>query len=86
MYSSRSNPILAGRVCAYKTATHVCTFWARYAVSYEVRGNGLDAPVGVLESPEGYCATHIPAAIRDIWTTHKKAAVVQEVPGMWRNK
>lgn len=71
----RSDPALAGTLC---TSKRLCPDYARYAVSYEADGLAVD--------PVGSCGRHLPLAIKDIWDGHHQAAVIQEIPGAWRNR
>lgn len=60
---------LAGSYCKYRK----CIRYSRYSVH----------PAGVDADPITSCGAHVAEAIRDIWTTHRVAAVIQEVPGNW---
>lgn len=75
MPQRRSNPDLAGTNCLFKHGTkRACDRFARYAVSD-----------GLSDFPSGYCGTHVADGIRAVWREKKSGAVVQEIPGMWRD-
>ncbi len=77
--SRTSDPKLAGSYCTFANAAGVlCVEYARYAVTYDP-GDGQQAA-----DPDGVCGRHLSEAVRQAWTRHKRAAVVQEVPGAWR--
>ena len=71
----RADGALAGTLC---TSVRLCPDYARYAVSYEADGIAAD--------PAGSCGRHLALAIRNIWEGHRQAAVIQEIPGAWRNR
>lgn len=71
----RADGGLAGSMCASK---RMCPDYARYAVSYDADGLAAD--------PVPSCARHLPKAIMDVWQGHHRPAVIQEVPGAWRNR
>lgn len=74
-----SVPTLAGTKCEYKSETHKCEMYARYAVtSIHNEAHNID-PIGV-------CGQHMPTAVRDIWRVDHAAAIIQEIPGMWHDK
>lgn len=87
MMTRRGPADLAGRKCAHKNEgrgtnspkTDVCKLYARYAVSFRTDDN-------VLHVFAGTCGQHLSDEIRSVWDTYKTAAVIQEIPGMWRDK
>lgn len=73
MAQRKSTPVLAGVMCLFKDNSHMCTQYARYAISADPDK----------ETPKGYCGNHMTIAVRAVWKSGH-AAVVQEIPGMWR--
>lgn len=77
-YTRRAPAVHAGRLCQYKRPkTGICPYYARYEVSYDANGQINTAAIA--------CGAHLSEAIRDTWKEHKSAAVVREIPGMWRS-
>jgi hypothetical protein len=72
-FNRRGTATLAGRMCSYNGNSHMCTLYARYAVS----------SAGV--EPKPACGQHLSVLVRDVWRKFGLAAVVQEIPGMWRD-
>jgi len=75
--SRRGNPEFAGQECGHEGPSRTrgarCTAFARYEVI---------AP----ESQEAHlsCGAHLAEFIRGVWLMTGNAAIVKEVPGMWR--
>lgn len=81
MYERRASGEHAGRMCPFKSGTHMCTNYARYAVS------PINYETGELQDVILACGPHVAEGIREGWKKAVKcvgAVVVQEIPGMWR--
>lgn len=83
-YGRRGSAVNAGRKCPFKTGTHACTQYARYEITHVPNVmTSVDTQIA-LERDTIACGGHLGMAIRDTWRDHKAAAVIQEIPGMWR--
>lgn len=75
--AKKGDPKFAGEHCPKKRVNGTkCNQFARYQVS------------DVMEKVPSLavCGAHLGEAVRVMWTETGQAAVVQEVPGMWRDK
>lgn len=87
MTARRSDSSHAGRMCVFANPTHVCVFYARYVVMASVPN--LPVKLELSDSNDKgirACGAHLPYAIRHVWNTTNSAAIVQEIPGMWRDQ
>ena len=75
--SRRGNPDFAGRICqshgSRMNKAKPCHAFARYEVVTPLSGEAFLS-----------CGAHMAEFIRAVWLLHETAAVVREVPGMWR--
>lgn len=69
---------LAGNKCGHKNqaTSKQCPLYARYVVS-----SPTDNKLMVLYDT---CGMHLPIYVKKCWDEFGTAAVVQEIPGMWR--
>lgn len=74
----RGTAVNAGRKCPYKRNSHSCPQYARYEVC-RIQGDTLDS-VNIA------CGTHVAGVMREVWREFNTAAIVREIPGMWRDK
>lgn len=75
---ARKGPVeLAGEICNYKDATHGCKMYARYCVG----SIGSDGKIYVIGAA---CGAHFGFYVRKAWRELNSAALIQEIPGMWR--
>lgn len=84
MISRRGPGQMAGKLCQRtergkdKTGAKLCTKYARYAVVWQ------DDAARKMVILDGVCGAHLADAVRECWQKQHVAAIVQEIPGMWR--
>lgn len=88
MTARRSDPSHAGRMCVFANPTHVCMSYGRYVVIPSAPNLPVKLGTGSDSTENGVrtCGAHLPYAIRHVWKTSNSAAIVQEIPGMWRDQ
>jgi hypothetical protein len=76
LLTSAGNPEFAGKTCqrAVTRSGSVCGSFARYEV---INPNTREAYIA--------CGAHLAEYVRLTWVRAQAAAVVKEIPGMWRN-